>query len=838
MKKVGYDSETYLIGPGAIIPKLVCSSFCLDESPPFVWATADAELEKLTDELFTPGNGKLIIAHNAAFDVCVAYKAYPKLRSKIWQKLLAGEVICTMIREQLLNLATHGKLDMYTLPDGSSKRLQYGLDVVLNNYTGIDISEDKHGDTSFRKNYHLLDGVPASKYPKGAYDYAADDSDYAIRIYDAQNERATTDTIRNSIDTCWFHTASAVALLLITDRGMATDPAEFEKLCLYIESQLSEENLMPLVLANVMEAAMPPTPYKQHEKKARALLSEWTGIDEDEIDFRRVPEALILALEDTGEVKIKAGTKSSIKTKQLKRYVVAAVTAKQLGLSGKAHIEALLDSHKDLESLREFAESKDVQIETTDGGDISTSSEVIASVADLHEVLGTYQHRQKLQKIVSTEIPRMMWEGKLADVIHFPYRTLLETGRTSSFGTDTYPSANGQNVDPRARGVYVPRPGYVLCSCDFSMLELVCVAETTFRMFGQSVHRDKINAGFDLHAYLGTRLALEMDAGFANELDQLGIQTHIDIDDAYTYFKTLEKKNPKFYEFWRKLAKPVGLGFPSGLGAATMVELAMKDPYNLDMLKLAADRFFTHPEEFDLMAMAYQAKKLHGMTKDNLEWTPMLKAVSFAMRLREIWLLTYPEMVKYFEAVRKMEDESDSYYFFDKSKRELFEEMTKMWEEMGGYETTGEQAPSPEDFGGTSYLCYTTPMGMHRAKCTYTAVSNGLCMQSPGAEGAKWAVIKTVMASLDPASTSLLANDGGFVVNFVHDELLVEILEDSQMHERAMEVRRLMEAGLSEVIKSVKVKAEPCLMRKWNKYAKPVYKNDRLDIWYPKEVAV
>lgn len=841
MIPVVIDTETYLIGPGAVVPKLVCASFCESDDLVTLLATADGdEMEQKFYDLFTPGNGKLLVFHNAAFDVPVIYRAFPRLQPKIWQKIVAEEITDTMLREQLLNLATHGKLDMFTAPDGSSKRLLYALDALVSSYLNEDISAGKTGEDAWRKNFSLLDGVPARKYPAAAAQYAMDDAMWTRKVYFAQEHRIGFDTLNptvvgGSVDSARFHTAAAIALMFITERGMATDEVEFNRLRAHLDAELSDTNMKPLIDAEVMEPADPPLPYKPQQNKARDLVAEWLGILPEDVDFRRLDDGLRQALVDCG-LKMKAATKASIKTKQLKRYVVAAVIAKQK----HKNVDDLLKKAPTIEKMVELADELGVLLQRTDSEDVSTAASVITEVADSHPVLKTYQHRQKLQKLVSTEIPRMMWEDKLSPVVHFPFKAILETGRTSSSATDRYPSANGQNVDPRARGVYVPREGYVLCSCDYSALELVCVAQTTYSMFGKSVHRDRIIEGYDLHAYLGTRLAIEMRApDFLGYLLLQGVSPD-DVTGAYHAFKALEFDHTlgkPVYKFWRKLAKPVGLGFPSGLGAATMVELAMKDPYNIDMLALAEDRFVSHPEEFDLTRMHFHAKKLHGMTRDTIEWTPMLKAVAFAMRLRSIWLSVYPEMENYFARVKEMRDASGDMYFMNPTGRERFQEHMTEWLELGG-EDSGEPAPDPEDYGGTDLLCYTTPLGMHRARCTYTAVSNGLSMQSPGAEGAKTAVIKTVRAALDPSSKSPLANGGGFVVDFIHDELLVEVKDDDYRHERAMEVKALMEEGLRRVILDVPVKAEPVLMRHWNKDAQPVYDPaGRLQVWEPEAVA-
>lgn len=447
----------------------------------------------------------------------------------------------------------------------------------------------------------------------------------------------------------------------------------------------------------------------------------------------------------------------------------------------------------------------------------------------MSRVLKTFEDRQKLQKLVSTEIPRMMWQGQLSPTVHFPYKTILETGRTSSHASKLYPSANGQNVDPRARGVYVPRKGYVLASVDYSALELVCVAQTTYDMFGHSVHRDKIIAGYDLHAYLGTKLATELGSPEFHGLAQERGVDLTDMDAAYALFKEMAGIHPKAYKYWRKLAKPVGLGFPSGLGPSTMVEFATAT-YGVDMAGIAAERYEENPEAFDLSEVEFYAKKL----KIDLEWSPTLLAISLAVQFRKIWLATYPEMEHYFATIRNMQDPSGARQIYDADKRLAYEGAVQAWEEAG--KPAGDE-PDPADFGGTSLLCYDTPMGMRRARCTYTALSNGLCMQSPGAEGAKHAIIKVVRACKDGASESLLSGKA-HVVNFVHDELLVELLADGTEHEQAMEVVRLMEEGLAEIIKDVPVKAEPALMLRWDKGAEPVFENGRIVPWTPDSVSV
>ena len=52
--------------------------------------------------------------------------------------------------------------------------------------------------------------------------------------------------------------------------------------------------------------------------------------------------------------------------------------------------------------------------------------------------------------------------------------------------------------------MFIPTPGYLLCSIDYSQLELCGLAESCFRRFGFSKLMDTINSGVDCHKYMGT----------------------------------------------------------------------------------------------------------------------------------------------------------------------------------------------------------------------------------------------------------------------------------------------------------------------------------------------
>ena len=233
--------------------------------------------------------------------------------------------------------------------------------------------------------------------------------------------------------------------------------------------------------------------------------------------------------------------------------------------------------------------------------------------AYLDPVLSQYQHRQKLQKLVTTYIPQMYSNKEtkeVAPVVHTTYNIIVSTGRTSSRGGNLYPSCNMQQVDPRVRNCFEPREGFLMGSSDYSAMELGTAAQRCINLFGSSVLGDIINEGIDAHEFLGAQIAYHTDDNFRASFD--GVNA-----DTYTIYKAfhalLDDESGMFEDFWkhyRKFAKPTGLGFPGGLGPDTFRQYA-KDTY--------------------------------GVTVD----------LATAKNLRSIWLDTFPEFNQYFNWIKK-----------------------------------------------------------------------------------------------------------------------------------------------------------------------------------------
>ena len=94
--------------------------------------------------------------------------------------------------------------------------------------------------------------------------------------------------------------------------------------------------------------------------------------------------------------------------------------------------------------------------------------------------------------------------------------------------------------------------------------------------------------------------------------------------------------------------------------------------------------------------------------------------------------------------------------------------------------------------------------GRYRNNCTYCSYMNGLLMQSPGAEGAKSAIVKCEMAGLRALA-------------FIHDELLFEFNKKTYLNDIDVAVKAMLD-GMQEVLSDTRISLEINIMKhEWSK---------------------
>lgn len=592
MHTIGWDTETRLIAPpDQIIPTLVCSTAAavdLVDGKPTVVNRAiyvRADERSLTEHLLRMWRGtrdqrSRIIVHNAAFDITVAMRYALEVGSKdlyylMWevmetnldlewsrhmgegQQLSAAQrrqpidvpmiLHDTGIREKLRALSRHGDI---LLSPGGTKR-NYALWALVKKWLGVDISDNK---------VTMRDG----------------------RYFDGQGNDITGTAKAGAAWRLRYAELEQVPLEQWPSEAVdyAVEDAELAAAVWWMQEQarapmghgsMNSESLQ--IYADVC---------------LRITTANGFEVDRDQVErLRQHVDRELAVIEPDLRAHGILRSNGSINTSVVKQTVEA--------LWDRLGREPVL----------------------TDSGDIATGKEVMEILSEYDPTLICYSERQKLAKLRDAFLPSL--RGARA---YTNFDILKETGRTSSYGERegkhqaNEGSFNSQQM-PRRPGVrecLVPRRGYLFTSVDYKALELCSVGEVTYFLFGHSVHRELINQGMDLHSYLGASLAIHTDPGLVGSTsDRMAAYKHLitnltlkvdDQDNSSTAqdMRHIKKQAKKY----RNLAKPIGLGYPGGLGVKTMPVFA-RTVYHVDITEEQSREF------------------------------------------KAMWLDTYPEMVQYFK---------------------------------------------------------------------------------------------------------------------------------------------------------------------------------------------
>ena len=223
MEYVAIDTETWLIAPGRLAPRLVCLSASYGSEP--VLLGRDEALS-YAQRLLKAGPELVIVGHNISYDLAVLVQA--GLDAKlVWDAYDAGRIRDTMIHSRLIHIGQGTtKFD----PD-QGRPPKHSLAALSEKFLGEKV-EGKNGDDVWRLRYRELEGVPISKYPIEAHRYAAEDARITWRVWAAQR-RYVEQRFHQGFDEMpdlERQCAYAWPLHLLGAWGMRTDPEAVEAL--------------------------------------------------------------------------------------------------------------------------------------------------------------------------------------------------------------------------------------------------------------------------------------------------------------------------------------------------------------------------------------------------------------------------------------------------------------------------------------------------------------------------------------------------------------------------------------------------------------------------------
>jgi hypothetical protein len=175
--------------------------------------------------------GAYFPAHNARFDWAVLLnfarqRGNTHLEALIWHLFESGRVVCTMVREELIGVASPTGLE-YVIQNSRMVPRKFSLDALRQRYLGR--APMAKGDASWQKRFGELLPFPVSQWPQDAIDYCLADIGDLVPLVKEQKRRAPRNAflglspdLRVSPDEA-FQVRASFALELMSLRGMGYD---------------------------------------------------------------------------------------------------------------------------------------------------------------------------------------------------------------------------------------------------------------------------------------------------------------------------------------------------------------------------------------------------------------------------------------------------------------------------------------------------------------------------------------------------------------------------------------------------------------------------------------
>jgi DNA polymerase-1 len=235
------DSETHLIAPGNLAPRLVCVSTAINTDTMIGYDGAEITDGPYRGYLYDrEGTYEFYCGpqtyHNAPFDLATFVEAGIPI-ADIFAALDANDVHCTQVREKLLDIA-EGVYNGYVNVGGKLVRRTYSLAALTRKYVGVELEKDE-----WRLRYSELDGVPLAQWPAGARRYATLDAISTLQVFEGQEERRAALAEKlggDPLEDQYRQVRRAFSLHLMAAWGIRTDPQRTDRLEEYAQAIYDE----------------------------------------------------------------------------------------------------------------------------------------------------------------------------------------------------------------------------------------------------------------------------------------------------------------------------------------------------------------------------------------------------------------------------------------------------------------------------------------------------------------------------------------------------------------------------------------------------------------------
>ncbi len=221
-----FDTETHLIKPGCMAPKLVCLSTGTGELYTYDDALAWAEA-KLRDPQ------TILVGHNVMYDLGVLCAERDDFIQWTFDAINQGRIRCTMLRQMMIDNA-NGELKFIENDAGELKKQDFSLAKLIYRHLG---EYTKKGTDTWRLRYNELDGVPLEEWPEDAKFYAINDSVKTLAVHNTQAETVEPEGIPGEN----YQIKAAWGLQLMSIWGMRTDKKGVDQLKVYLSEEFEKQ---------------------------------------------------------------------------------------------------------------------------------------------------------------------------------------------------------------------------------------------------------------------------------------------------------------------------------------------------------------------------------------------------------------------------------------------------------------------------------------------------------------------------------------------------------------------------------------------------------------------
>jgi DNA polymerase I-like protein with 3'-5' exonuclease and polymerase domains len=438
-------------------------------------------------------------------------------------------------------------------------------------------------------------------------------------------------------------------------------------------------------------------------------------------------------------------------------------------------------SAKALQSILSELKRKnpDLELKRTESGQSwSTSQEDLAALISADSFFADYRDYRAAEKLLSTYLGKM---GRSR--LHPRFGYLLETGRTycgGGFNLQNLPREKTEHdAASTIRGCFVPGDGNVFIDSDFSQIELVVLGHVLEHQLGlDSVLGQLVNSGEDVHRLIAARM--------------------------------LSKKPKEVTKEERNSVKPISFGRPGGMGADGLRRVA-RNGYGIELTtqqveeRIAAyhrlcpelDAFLT-----DEVDAGYVIANTLNLTRNRyLRAVGQIPDLEDPMaNLPQGWLggmllktLGDEHPITHKGQGRPYSDKEIA-FFWDRA-QELAPHLDlkiELLAKLRSRTADWQLQKAVANWAGRRPVFTIT--GRLRANTTYCSSRNNL-FQGPAADGAVLALWNVWRARYR-------------LVDFVHDQIVVESPADDEVHDRVTKIECLMKQAMLDVVPGMLIKVE------------------------------